>query len=57
VKLQAGSLREERRLPGQDEETPAELNEDTQRLVRLFHDEEARRKARLKESQQRPASS
>jgi len=43
---QAQLSREQGGVSGEDEDTPAALNEDTQRLARLFQEEEERRKAR-----------
>lgn len=44
-------------VSGENQDTPAGLNEDTQRLARLFYEEEERRKARWKGPRHRPARS
>jgi hypothetical protein len=42
-------LREQGLLDGQDDDKPAELCEDGQRFMQLFHDEEERRKTRYRQ--------
>jgi hypothetical protein len=45
VMVQAQQLRDEGVLTGDDDDTPVELDDDSQRLAQLFHAEEERRKA------------
>jgi len=45
---QEQQLRDQGLLPDEDEDTPIELAEGTQRLARLFHQDEQRRQARLR---------
>jgi hypothetical protein len=44
VMAQAQQLRDEGVLTGDDDDTPVELDDDSQRLAQLFHAEEERRK-------------
>ena len=48
VMAQAQQLRDEGVLTGDDDDTPVELDDDSQRLAQLFHAEEERRKAAQK---------
>jgi hypothetical protein len=49
-------LRDQGLLPDEDEDSPIELDEDAQRFLQLFHEEEARRKARRRDVHPAPDS-